>query len=127
MSENQEAGPLNRLTEEEIAHLLRGFSDSTISSAQGLRVGSDETSLEACLFGILAFYLPPGTKPPETQPSGETRLRDDLGLDSLSLAEAMFKIEELFDVLVDNSEIAEVHTLADARRLLVEKLEKPDG
>lgn len=116
-------GPLERLTEEEIEHLLRGFSETAISSALALRTGFDDADLEACLFGILTFYLPSGTAPLETEPSGDARLCADLGLDSLALAEAMFKIEELFDVRVENAEIAEITTLADASRLLTEKLE----
>lgn len=117
------SGPLERHSEEEIEHLLRGFSKTAISSALALRTECDAESLDRCLFGILTFYLPPGTRPPQAQPSADTRLRDELGLDSLSMAEAMFKIEELFDICVDNSELSEVVTIADARRLLMEKLE----
>ena len=65
------------------------------------------------------------TETPEFETSGITRLRDDLGLDSLSMAEAMFKIEELFEIRVENEELAEIVTIADARRLLVDKLESP--
>ena len=100
MSEDysKDTGLSSRLTEAEIEHLLRGFSDTAISSALALRMNSSAENLDACLFGILAFYLPSGSESPVSQPSGDTRLRDDLGLDSLSLAEAMFKIEELFDI-----------------------------
>ena len=52
----------------------------------------------------------------------KTDLREDLGLDSLSVAESMFKIEELFDVRVETTEIAEIITITDARRLLMGKL-----
>ena len=35
---------------------------------------------------------------------------------------AMLKIEELFDISVDHVEVAEVATISDARKLLVDKL-----
>lgn len=116
------SGPLARLPEDEVRHLLRGFPDSSIEAAVRLRTEAALPDYETCLFGILLFYRPPGTEPPEGEPSGETRLQEDLGLDSMSMSEAMFKIEELFDIMIDNAELAEVSTIADARRLLVAKL-----
>lgn len=116
------SGPLARMPEDDIRHLLRGFPDSSIEGAVALRTGTELADYEACLFGILLFYRPPGTEPPEDAPSGEMRLQEDLGLDSMSMSEAMFKIEELFDIMIDNAELAEVATIADARRLLVAKL-----
>ena len=121
----EEHAPLAHIPEAEIAHLLRGFSEPCIAGALRLRTGSSLDDYEACLFGILLFYRPPGTEPPEGEPSGETRLREDLGLDSLSMSEAMFKIEELFDISIDNAELAMVATISDARRLLLEKLSHP--
>lgn len=118
-------GPLERLTEAEIEHLLRGFSRLSISGAIGLRKGSSIADFESCLFGILLFYRPSGTKAPEGRPSGDTRLHEDLGLDSLSMSEAMFKVEELFDITIDNAELADINTVADARRLLEAKLHAP--
>ncbi len=119
------SGPLERLPEDEIQHLLRGFPEDSIAGALRLRTGAELADFEACLFGILIFYRPPGTEPPEGAPSGEMRLHEDLGLDSMSMSEAMFKIEELFDISIDNAELAVVATIADARRLLVEKLSSP--
>lgn len=117
--------PLERLTEEEIEHLLRGFSRTSIAGAIGLRKGSSIADFESCLFGILLFYRPSGTRAPEDKPSADTRLHEDLGLDSLSMSEAMFKVEELFDITIDNAELADINTVADARRLLEEKLQAP--
>lgn len=115
--------PLQRLTTAEIEHSLRGFPASATSSAIALREDYRIEDLESCLFGILTFYLPAGSEAPPAQPSGNVLLREDLGLDSLALAEAMFKIEELFAMRVENTELSEIRTLADARRLLMAKLE----
>ena len=49
-------------------------------------------------------------------------LHEDFGLDSISVLGAMLKIEELFDISVDHVEVAEVSTISDARKLLVDKL-----
>lgn len=114
--------PLARLTEGEIEHLLRGFPQEALEGARALISASEPSDFERCLFGILTFYLPAGISAPETMPAPESRLKEDLGLDSLALAEAMFKIEELFEIRIENSELAEIQTLGDARRMLLSKL-----
>ena len=119
------SGPLGHLTEAEIRHLLRGFSERALSGALALRTGRRVADYESCLFGILIFYRPPGSETLGGDPSGESRLHEDFGLDSLSMSEAMFKIEDLFEVTMDNAELTEIATIADARRLLIRKLPSP--
>ena len=116
-------GPLAHLADSEIRHLLRGFPGSAISGALALRSGARIADFEACLFGILVFYRPHGTGAPDGAPSGTARLHEDLGLDSLSMSEAMFKIEDLFQIRVDNEELTAITTIADARRLLSRKMQ----
>ena len=115
-------GPLGRLPEDEIRHILRGFKDSAIAAAIALRTGCGTGDVEACLLGILMFYHPPGTELPEGPPASDLRLHEDFGLDSISVLGAMLKIEELFDIRVDHVEVAEISTISDARKLLVDKL-----
>ncbi len=115
--------PLAHHTEKEIEHLLRGFSDSTVAGTLGLRTGSKTADFEACLFGILSFYRPAGSEELDGVPSGQTSLHQDLGLDSLSMLEAMFKVEELFDIHIENAELTKIATIDDARRLVEDKLQ----
>ena len=116
------AGPLAKQSTEEIQYLLRGFPESAIVSAIALRDRFNSKELDNCLLGILKFYLPEGAQTYESAEIASTRIKQDLGLDSLSIAESMFKIEELFDIHIEYDEIADVETIADASRLLTEKL-----
>lgn len=120
------AGPLKHHSVEEIKFLLRGFPDSAISSALSLRIALDKSEIESCLHGILKFYLPTGAQPREITETGKIRIRDDLGLDSLSIAESMYKIEEIFNVDVETQEFTEIVTIADASALLTDKLTESD-
>ena len=115
-------GPLGNQSKEEIEFLLRGFPEAAITSALALRTRWDTSELETCLLGILMFYLPAGAQISTSSSAGDIRIREDLGLDSLSVAESMFKIEELFDLHVETAEIAEIDTIGDASRLLTVKL-----
>ena len=114
--------PLARLSPDAIEELLRGFPRNAVESARALREHNDALTFERFLLAVLSFYLPAGETSLPAAPSGDLRLREDLGLDSLALAEAMFKIEELFDIRVENAELADVLTLADARRILSAKV-----
>ena len=43
----------------------------------------------------------------------EDDLRDDLGLDSLSMIELLFKIEEAFDLEIPNDDLSKINTVGD--------------
>ncbi len=124
-------GPLGNQSAEEIEYQLRGFPDSAISSALELRSTFSTKALEDCLHGILRFYLPESAQNFECNfecnDTGKIRIKEDLGLDSLSIAESMFKIEELFNIPIEYGEIAEVETIADASRLLTTKMTTPES
>jgi acyl carrier protein len=114
--------PLAHLSESDIESQLRGYPVTTVTAAKGLRSPSQADEIEAFLLSLLAFFLPAGTNSTPPAPRSDLLLRDELGLDSLALAEAMFKIEDLFGIRVENVELAELRTLADARTLLTGKL-----
>lgn len=50
------------------------------------------------------------------------RLLEDLGYDSLAVAELVFLLEDLFSVAVTNSEIAELRTVGEVCRFIDRKL-----
>ena len=51
----------------------------------------------------------------------ESRLREDLGVDSLAVAELVFLLEDLLAVTISDVELREVTTLDDLRGLIVSK------
>jgi acyl carrier protein len=52
----------------------------------------------------------------------DSRLMEDLGFDSLAVAELVFFLEEIFPVTINNVEIQSVRTLADLRQFVDAKL-----
>ncbi len=50
------------------------------------------------------------------------RLIEDLGYDSLAVAELVFLLEDLFSVTVTNSEISELRTVGEVSRFIDRKL-----
>jgi acyl carrier protein len=48
----------------------------------------------------------------------DTRLREDLGADSLDLVELVFDLEQAFGVPLDEADVADLHTVGDVVRRL---------
>jgi len=73
----------------------------------------DAQKLDAAVLGVIQFYL---AKPP-TQPlvslPGTTRLKEDLGVDSLTMVDTLFLSETLFDIKLSDEALAEVQTIDD--------------
>jgi acyl carrier protein len=55
----------------------------------------------------------------------ETRLRDDLGIDSLAVAELMYEIEETFGTTLEQTEPATLVTIRDAVDAIARELQVP--
>jgi acyl carrier protein len=96
---------------------LVGFPASTIAAYREYGSEGKEEDLDAVVLGVLQFYLAkkPGT-PLESLP-GSTRLIEDLGCDSLTMMDTVFMTETLFDVKIDDTELAQLATLDDLKGL----------
>ncbi len=55
----------------------------------------------------------------------DTRLRDDLGIDSLAVAELMYEIEDTFGTALEDTEPATLVTVRDAVHAIARELQVP--
>jgi acyl carrier protein len=55
----------------------------------------------------------------------ETRLRDDLGIDSLAVAELMYEIEDTFGTTLEETEPGALVTIRDAVHAIARELQVP--
>jgi acyl carrier protein len=55
----------------------------------------------------------------------DTRLRDDLGIDSLAVAELMYEIEDTFGTTLEETEPATLVTVRDAVEAIARELQMP--
>ena len=58
--------------------------------------------------------------------TGDTRLADDLGVDSFGAVELLFELEEKFGLKIPDSDISQIRTVNDIVAYLVTWLEKND-
>lgn len=57
----------------------------------------------------------------------EMKLMEDLGYDSLAVAETVFFFEDLFKVRIQNTELYSVRTVDELQKFVVQKLEQAGG
>lgn len=113
---------LQEKSPEQIREELRGFPEPAILAVLHFRETPSKAALDAATRGVLAFFLPSGRAACLEQLPDQARLREDIGADSLTLAEAAFKLDELLGVPIETREMAAVSTLGDLRAYLVGKL-----
>ena len=76
-------------------------------------MSDDFEKFKACAVEILAVSPDPVTM--------EAKFADDLDADSLDLVELVMKLEEEFDVSVDESELENITTVGEAYELVMSK------
>ena len=120
---------LSAKSEDDIRTELRGFPASAVEAVLALRGDFSADRLRAALLGVLEFYLPKSAARSLAGVPDTARLSEDMGVDSLSLAEAAFKLDELLTVPIETHETAQVKTVGELHTLLCRKLEllPPEG
>ena len=114
---------------EDIRTELRGFPASAVTAVLALRDEITARNLRSAMLAVLEFYLPKSVARSLAGVSDEARLSEDMGVDSLTLAEAAFKLDELLTVPIETHETAQMKTVGELHALLCRKLEllPPDG
>jgi acyl carrier protein len=100
-----------------LARLPAGVSDAF---AHFLAIG-DADALDTVLFAVVRDFLPKKNPVADGPLPGNARLIEDLGFDSLAIAEIVFFMEDLFSIKISNAEIEQVHTIGELRAFVLRK------
>jgi acyl carrier protein len=83
----------------------------------------DPEALAIVVIAIVAYHRPDRQrleKPDDLSP--DARLIEDLGFDSLALAEIIFFVEDLYQVSISNDDLRSIATVADLRAFVLGKV-----
>jgi acyl carrier protein len=101
---------------------LRRLPAGARAAFERFLANGDPAALDPVLLAILEDFAPHTPDRPRAKPTGDTRLIEDLGFDSLALTEVVFFAEDLFGVTISNAEIIQVRTLDDLRGFICRKV-----
>jgi acyl carrier protein len=79
------------------------------------------SALHIVVLAVVRDYMP---RPVESVLADEMRLIEDLGYDSLAVAETVFFLEDLFGVRIENRELVQVRTVGELRSFVTRKVEQ---
>ena len=106
------------ISENSIREKLAGYPEPVLDACLRYRQDRRHEDLDTLIVGVLFFLLDldPGANPDKL--GDAARLREDLQVESITIAELLFVVEDLFDVEVANQDLAQVRTLGDLKGFL---------
>ena len=113
------------LDEKQIADLkqsLRRCKPEIVDAIIRFRQVGDRTLVPTIVMGIIERYLPAENKGAIAHATDETRLAEDLGIDSLTMLEVVLSIEEALGFRVEDTELRGIHTMGEVLQFLDKKL-----
>ena len=112
-------------TEQDIQQLrtaLKRCSPETIEAAVRFRTTGDLTELPTVVYGIIERHLAPEKESSLATADDNTRLIEDLGIDSLTLLEIVLTIEEAVGISIENEELRSIRTLGEVKAFIEQKI-----
>ncbi|MDR2512675.1 MAG: phosphopantetheine-binding protein [Puniceicoccales bacterium] len=109
--------PLSQGEERGIRETLKRCSAETIEAALLFRQSRAPDLANTIVIGVIARFLEPEQRA-KLKIQGESdhlRLMDDLGVDSLTMVEAVMLIEEVLQISIKNEELRDLQTIGDIK------------
>lgn len=111
--------PLLEKSADDVREELAGFPDEAVEAVMRFREGGSLEALNEVVLRVIEYYLPREKQRSLVGLPESTKLFDELGADSLLMAEVTFKLEELFGLPIDMQAGAEPpETLGDLLSIL---------
>jgi acyl carrier protein len=105
---------------------LARFPAEVLEAFQRYRAKGEARDVETVLVAAAVDYRPAGSASAPVV-SDSTRLLEDMGYDSVAVAELIFFLEDLFEMTITNEDILAVSTIGDLRACVIRKLAGKSG
>lgn len=106
--------------------LLKHFSPGIRERYRQYRATRDMAAADDVALAVLKDHVPARKIAglPAVLTDSST-LQGDMGIDSVSISDAVFVLEDVFDVSISNQELVKLHTVGDLRAFIRAKLAGP--
>lgn len=111
-----------KLNEEELRESLKRCPERAIEAALEFNETRNPDLLPAIILGIIERFVEPDVRPVIREAKDETRLLEDLGIDSLLMVEIVILVEETLSIQIENEELRNLRTLGDIKTYLDAKI-----
>lgn len=101
---------------------LKRCSPATYYAACKFRRSGAAVDLRTVVHGVVERFVERDLRPKLAEGGDALRLREDLGLDSLTMMEVVMIAEEALQISVSNEELTHLATLGDVQRFVATKV-----
>ena len=101
---------------------LKRCSPATYYAACKFRQSASPDDLRVLVTGVIERFVERSNRAAIAGGSDTLRLREDLGLDSLTMMEIVMLAEEVLPLTVANEELSQLHTLGDVQAFIARKV-----
>ena len=101
---------------------MRRCPPESIEAAIKFQISRDPALVPAIVLGIIGRYVEPQNREKVRAANDDTRLYDELGVDSLMMVEIVMSIEEVLQVSAPDEELRTLRTLGDVKKYLDAKI-----
>jgi len=105
---------------------LARFPAAVLEAFQRYRTMGDAGAVEEVVIAAVVDFSPSGAAKVVAVSPG-TRLLEDLGYDSVAVAELVFFLEDVFDLTIANEDLLGVMTIGELRGCIIRKLADKSG
>jgi 3-hydroxyacyl-[acyl-carrier-protein] dehydratase len=114
--------------EQAMARALRRCSAETVAAAMRFQQARDPSDLAVVVHGVLSRDLPEDRVHALEAATNDSRLIEDLGMDSFGLFEVAMTAEEVFGISIENEEMKRLATIGQLKEFVLAKVhESPDA
>jgi 3-hydroxyacyl-[acyl-carrier-protein] dehydratase len=110
------------LKEEEIRESLKRCPERTIEAAIEFSQTKDPELVPTIVMGIIERFVEPEVRSVLRDENDNTRLLEDLGIDSLLMVEIVILVEETLAIHIENDELRNLRSVGDIKSYLDAKL-----
>jgi 3-hydroxyacyl-[acyl-carrier-protein] dehydratase len=116
------SAPVASSEEVHLREALKRCSAATVEAAVSFRQTRDPALIPPIVLGVVERFLDPVASRKLKEPDDDLRVMEDLGLDSLTLMEAVILIEEVIQISINNEELRNLRTIGDIRVFIDHKV-----
>ena len=110
------------LKEEELRESLKRCPEKAIEAAIAFNETRDPDLVPVIVMGIIERFVEPDVRPLLRENNDNTRLLEDLGVDSLLMVEIVILVEETLSIHIENEELRTLRTVGDIKAYLDAKI-----
>ncbi|MBC2604847.1 phosphopantetheine-binding protein [Pelagicoccus albus] len=114
--------PPDESADEQLKDTLKRCSPETIAAALAFRKSGDVELVPTVVLGIVERFLEPDQVDTLRNGDDSTKFMEDLGMDSLTMFEAIMMVEESLGVSIKNEELWDLRTVGDLKAFISSKL-----